>query len=266
MNRIKYFLWIISAVFVIFLGSSCRSKKDISYFQAPKDTTSKSSGKDSLMVKPYDPIIRHNDILGIYVSSINPEASSFFNPVLGTGASTSNLTNTNSEISGYLVDINGEIELPLVGLIKVAGLTVPMIRDTIKKKLEKYLENPTVRVVFQNFKVTVLGEVKEPGIYTVTNERITFAEAIGLAGDLTIFGRRSNILIVREENGKTEFANINILDRSLFESPFYYLHPNDVVYVEPVGAKVMSSDEFFRWYSFVLTNITFILLLLNLAK
>ncbi|MEO5570194.1 MAG: polysaccharide biosynthesis/export family protein [Bacteroidia bacterium] len=270
MNYIKNILLATGVLFIIFVVSSCRTKKDITYFQPPEDTTAYAEfllKNDSVLSKPYSPTIRHNDILGIYVSSINPEATSFFNPTFGTGAnSTSNSISTNPSISGYLVDVEGEIELPLVGVVKVAGLTVPMIRDTLRTKLEKYLEHPTVRVVFLNFKVTVLGEVKVPGVYTVTNERVTLPEAIGLAGDLTIFGRRSNILIVREENNIKQFANINILDRSIFQSPFYFLHPNDVIYVQPVGAKVESSDNFFRWYSFVISNLTLLLFLLAYAN
>ena len=263
MNSYKNFLWVTSAVFLLFAVASCRTKKEVVYFQESADTASKSSiqwknfpKKDSSVFQTYDPIIRHNDILNIFVSSINPEAASFFNPVTG-GSAMGNIARANPEIIGYLVDVKGEIELPLIGAVKVEGLTVPMIKDTLKKKLEKYLENPSVRVIFENFKVSILGEVKSPGIYSVVNERITLPEAIASAGDLTIFGRRENIMIIREENGKKEFATIDITKRDFFESPYYFLHPNDVVYVEPVGSKIESSDNFFRWYSFVLTTITF---------
>jgi polysaccharide biosynthesis/export protein len=263
MNYIKNLLWMTGAVFLFFLVSSCRTKKEVIYFQPPEDTLRKTNiqwknfpNKDSTGMKTYDPVIRHNDILNIFVSSINPEATSFFNPVSGGGALGSAIR-ANPEALGYLVDVNGEIEMPLIGPVKVEGLTVPMIKDTLKKKLEKYLENPTVRVIFENFKVSILGEVKSPGVVTVINERITLPEAIAMAGDLNIYGRRENILIIREENGKREFVTVDITKRDFFESPYYFLHPNDIVYVEPVGAKIESSDNFFRWYSFALTTVTF---------
>ncbi|MEP7171632.1 MAG: polysaccharide biosynthesis/export family protein, partial [Bacteroidota bacterium] len=244
-----------------------RTRKDVIYFRAPDDTTSRSNIQwknfpktDTIGLQTYDPIIRQHDILDIFVSSINPEAASFFNPTSG-GSGVQSLIRTNPEVIGYIVDVNGEIELPLIGSVKVAGLTVPMIKDTLKGKLEKYLENPTVRVVFENFKVSILGEVSRPGIYSVANERLTFPEAIAMAGDLTIFGRREKIMLIREENNKKEFATIDLTKRDLFDSPYFFLHPNDVIYVEPVISKIEGSDSFFRWYSFALTTITFGLVL-----
>jgi len=267
MKNIKNLLWISCTVFAIFFASSCRTKKEVVYFQKPEDTASQSNIQwknfpkgDSITLPLYAPVIGHNDILNIFVSSINPEAASFFNPV-SSGNNQGNNIRSNPEILGYVVDINGEIELPLVGSVKVGGLTVPMIKDTLKKKLEKYLESPSVRVIFVNFKVSVLGEVRSPGIYEVSNERITLPEAIAMAGDLTIFGRRENVLLIRDVNGKQAFVNIDLTKRNFFESPYFFLHPNDVIYVEPVGAKIESSDSFFRWYSFALTTITFAMVL-----
>jgi polysaccharide export outer membrane protein len=268
MNFIRNLLLATGVLFIVFFSSSCRTLKEVVYFQVPADTASKANAegkdslkRDSLVIQDYTPIIRHNDILEIFVTSINPEATSYFNPLSGFGTGTTNILRDNPEVLGYLVDANGEIEMPIIGAVKVAGLTIPQIKTLLKEKLEKYLEKPSVRVVLKNFKVSILGEVKLPGIYFVINERLSFPEAIAMAGDLTIFGKRENILIVREENGKKEFANVDMTQRNFFESPYYYLHPNDVLYVEPVKAKVESSDNFFRWYGLTLGTISFLMTL-----
>lgn len=237
--------------------TSCRQQKEITYFQSPEDTTS-TNQPSANKVFTFEPTIRPNDILKIYVSSINKEASSFFNPLM----SNTDTKVDDPEAYGYLVDAQGLIELPIIGSVKVAGLTVPLIRDTLKVKLSKYLENPTVRVIFDNFKVTVLGEVENPGVYLVRNERITVPEALGLAGDMTIFGKRSNVLIIREENNNREFAYINLTKRDVFESPYFFLHPNDVVYVEPAKGKTAASDNFYRIAPLVISTLTLFSVLL----
>jgi polysaccharide export outer membrane protein len=268
MNFIRNLLLTAGVLFIVFFAPSCRTLKEVVYFQVPSDTASKSNAEgkdslktDSLVIQDYTPIIRHNDVLEIFVSSINPEATSYFNPLSGFGTGTTNILRDNPEVLGYLVDANGEIEMPIIGTVKVAGLTIPQIKILLKEKLEKYLEKPSVRVVLKNFKVSILGEVKVPGIYSVINERLSLPEAIAMAGDLTIFGKRENILIVREENGKKEFANVDMTQRNFFQSSYYFLHPNDVVYVEPVKAKVESSDNFFRWYGLTLGTISFLMTL-----
>lgn len=233
------------------LISSCRSQKEIKYFQAVEDSANAVQAKYNLF--SYEPVIRSNDILKIYVSSINREASSFFNPVVDADSKTDN-----AQAYGYLVDAKGIIEVPVVGSLKVEGMTVPQIRDTLKSLLSKYLDKPTVRVIFDNFRVTVLGEVTRPGVYTVQNERLTIPEALGLAGDLTIFGKRTNVMIIREENGKKEFATIDLTKRDLLESPYYFLHPNDILYIEPGSGKTALSDNFYRIMPIVISTITLI--------
>lgn len=257
-RKIKHCLFVV--VGLLFALGSCKPTKDIIYFQPKQDSVKASRiewknfpNADTSNLKAYQPIIRPNDILNIYVSSINKEANAFFNTV-----ETKDASNNSSEILGYLVDAKGEIEMPLLGSVKVAGMTIPVIKDTLKLKLEKYLQSPTVRVVLENFKVTIIGEVTRPGIYSIKNERLTIPEAIGMAGDLTIYGKRTNILLIREENSKKEFATIDITQRDVFKSPYYYLHPNDVLYVEPVKAKIANADNFYRITPIIISALTLV--------
>lgn len=247
------------------LLESCRSQKEITYFQEVKKEEEAVSriewknfpSKDTSKLVVYEPIIQPNDILKIYITSINKEASSYFNPLLSA-----DLRLDDPQASGYLVDSYGKIDLPVVGSFKVAGMTVPQIRDTLKIKLGKYLENPSVRVIFDNFKITVLGEVQKPGVYTVRNERLTLPEALGLAGDMTIYGNRKTVLLIREENQKRNFIRLDLTNRSFFDSPYYFLNPNDVIYIEPGKGKTAASDNFYRIVPIVISTLTLITVIL----
>lgn len=245
--------------------SACRNQKDVTYFQEKKSDEEISSriewknftSKDTTKLVVYEPVIQPNDILKIYITSINKEASSFFNPLLS-----SELRVDDPQASGYLVDSYGKIDLPVLGNVKVAGYTVPQIRDTLKLRLSKYLENPSVRVIFDNFKITVLGEVQRPGVYSVRNERLTLPEALGLAGDMTIFGNRKTVLLIREEYNKRNFIRIDMTNRQFFDSPSYFLHPNDIVYVEPTKGKTAVSDNFYRIAPILISTLTLISVLI----
>lgn len=251
-------------VLLVFL-EACRNQKDIIYFQEPKMDEEPVSriewknfpSKDTSKLVVYEPIIQPNDILKIYITSINKEASSYFNPLLSA-----DLRLDDPQASGYLVDSYGKIDLPVIGSIKVAGWTVPQIRDTLKSKLSKYLENPSVRVIFDNFKITILGEVQKPGVYTVRNERLTLPEALGLAGDMTIFGNRKTVLLIREENQKRNFVKIDLTNRKFFDSPYYFLNPNDVIYVEPGRGKTAASDNFYRLAPILISTLTLFTIIL----
>ena len=136
--------------------------------------------------------------------------------------------------------------MPLVGKVKIAGLTTTVARDTLQKRLEQYLQSPNVRLYFENFKVTILGEVTHPGVFSVTNEKITIPEAIGMAGDLNIYGNRRDVLLIREENGVKTYTKVDLTRRDLFVAPYYYLHSNDILYIPPVKDKLAQSDNFYR--------------------
>jgi len=249
MNRNNYQLSVI--ILSLVLLSSCMSRKNFDYFQAGENT-----GTDTInLQRVFEPRIQTNDILNIQVTSINPDAARFFNPADNMSGS------SDSRLTSYLVDLQGEIEMPLVGKIKVAGLTTREIRDTLRVKLEKYLESPTFRVTFETYKVTILGEVKMPGLYQVKSEKITITDALGLAGDLTIFGDRKKVMVIRENNGKKEFHYTDLTQRDVFKSDYFYLHPGDVVYVPAGKGRIASADAFYRVTPIVISALTLVTLI-----
>lgn len=246
---------------------SCRSVNDVAYFQKVQ-----KENQDKKVVYPnfnldrnkeipnFENIIQVSDILSIYVSSLSPEASSFFNSI---APGERNEQTTNSSFStrtdiGYLVDAQGMIELPLIGKVKVTGLSTSVAKDTLTARLEKYLQYPSVRIYIENFRVTILGEVNRPGVYSVTNEKITIPEALGLAGDLNIFADRKNITIIRDENGEKKYTEVDITTRELFEAPYYYLRSGDILYISPVKGRVAQSDNFYRVLPIVMSSLTLI--------
>ncbi|WP_094571392.1 polysaccharide biosynthesis/export family protein [Mucilaginibacter xinganensis] len=239
--------------------SSCVNRKQIVYFQ-------KGAHKSDTIaaIQAYVPKIQPGDILGIAVASLNSTASGFFNPYSASGADASGSGGGAASVAtaapGFLVDSAGTIELPLIGPLKVAGLNTSQARDLIKSHLTTYLKEPTVNVRFLNYKISVLGEVAHPSVYIIPNERITITEAISMAGDLTIYGKRTNVMVIRDVDGKKEFGSINLNGREIFNSPYYYLHSGDVLYVEQGKGKIAASDEAFRIIPLVLTSLSVIIL------
>jgi polysaccharide export outer membrane protein len=225
MNKRQIFkqLLIISMMMLV----SCVSKKDITYFQNSEEI-------NNAILHNYAPIIQVDDILSVTVSALDSESSIPFNLFQG-GQVDSGLP------LNYLVDINGNINFPVLGEVRSMGLTTNDLKNSLVKKLEVYIKNTIVNIRLENFRVTILGEVSNPGTFLSMNERITIPEAIGLAGDLTIEGKRKNILLVRNINGKVERIRLDLTDESIFTSPYYYLAQNDILYVEPNKAKMNSS-------------------------
>ncbi|MFM1874712.1 MAG: hypothetical protein RL266_449 [Bacteroidota bacterium] len=238
---------------ILILSESCMTRKDISYFQDISDSVSTQK-----ITREFEAVIQPGDILSIHVSSLSKEASSFFNIVGET---------TDQQVANtYLVSPSGTIEMPLIGSVNVSGLTSENAKALIKERLTKYLIDPTVNLRIRNFKVTVLGEVQEPGVYTIPNEKITLVEALGLAGDLTIFAKRLNVLVIREENGTRKFYKVDLRSKEIFESEFYYLHSNDIVYVEPGKGKIASADAWYRILPIVLSGLSTVALFLRLGN
>jgi polysaccharide export outer membrane protein len=245
------------------LAIGCTSSRRLIYFQSPPLAT------DTLKTASrFIPIIQPGDIISVRVSSLSPEATTFFNPMaasllpsdrLLTPATISSLP----ELSGYLVDPAGSIELPLIGKISISGLTTAQAADRIRGQLKEYLKEPTVNVRNQNFRVSVMGEVAHPSLFTVPNERITLLEALSLAGDITIYGRRDNVLLIREENGQQSFIRLDLTSRDLFHSPYYYLHPNDVLYVEPGKARVANADRTYQLLPIALSALSFLAIIFS---
>ncbi len=206
---------------------SCVSKKNIVYFQ--NDNINQSEVSNS-----YKTIFKPDDLLQITVTAIDLEAVKAFNlPAVNYATTTNNVIGTPQQQS-YLVDNDGYIDFPVIGKIKIAGLTREEAIQLLRNKLDPdYVKSPTINIRISNFKVTVLGDVQSPGTFTIPNERITILEAIGLARDLNITGVRKDVYVIREiDNKKIEFK-VDLLSKELFTSPVYYLQQNDMVYIQP---------------------------------
>ncbi|MBK8501594.1 MAG: polysaccharide biosynthesis/export family protein [Saprospiraceae bacterium] len=171
------------------------------------------------------------------------------------------------QLNGYLVDPKGDIDFPILGSINLNGLTTVEAKESIAKLLTSYLRDPVVNIRFLNFKITVSGEVANPGTFTVVNERITLPEAISRAGDLTNYADRRNILIIREIDGVRTFNRINLQSSSIFDSDYYYLRQNDLVYIEPLKAKTGAiGDQTNETASFVVGSATLIAVIVSILK
>lgn len=217
------------------------------------------------MQEQYVPRIKPDDILSIKVSSLSKDANEMFNPLAQTTPYNAPTVGTIAPqpVIGFTVDPVGDITLPLVGKIHVAGLTSEELSQQLTDKLQHYLESPTVIVRIANYTVSVLGEVVRPALYTIPNEQITLPQVLAMAGDMTIYGKRNNVLIVREMNGERQFARVDMTKRDLFTSPFYYLHSGDVVYVEAASGKVTASDRVFQLTPVVVSSLTLLVLIIN---
>lgn len=231
MNRFLINRLLIIAIFVF--ANSCINRKNLAYFQGSTEINGS--------VKNYNPSFQVNDLISIVVTGVDAETVKPFNlPV--TNAMVAGGYNQGSQPPpGYLIDYEGNIDFPLIGKIRVAGLNRNLLADTLKARLKSHLANPTISIRILNFKVTILGEVRSPGTFTIPNEKVTLTEALGIAGDLLITGKRKNVLVIRESEGKRIEYRVDLTSKNLFDSPVYYLNQNDVVYVEPNRAKMNSS-------------------------
>lgn len=245
------------SIFMITFLSSCLNTKKIAYFSDVKDSSLIAS-KGSL-----EPIIQKKDILSISVSSLSNEATIIFNtpniPV------TPNAATNMPQTAGYLVSQDGTIKFPILGDIPAAGLTQKQLENNITHLLadKKLLFDPIVTARFLNFRVTVLGEVARPGVITVPSEQISILEAIGEAGDLTIYGLRDNVILIRQEGETKLVKRLNLTSSDILQSPYYFLKSNDIVYVEPGKAKVASSDRTQQILPIIFSGISVIVVLLS---
>jgi polysaccharide export outer membrane protein len=258
--------FLISAL--VILLCSCGSTKNVAYLQ---DSDNIDYNQSQFL---YDARIMPKDILTITVSTVNPEASTPFNLTVPTVYNI-NRQSTYSQptVQSYLVDNEGCIEFPVIGFVKVGGLTKSGCEQLILNKIKPYLnenERPVVTVRMVNYKISVLGEVAKPGMFTVDNEKINILEALAKAGDLTIFGKRTNVKLIREdETGKKQIYTLNLNDANLVSSPYYYLQQNDIVYVEPNKVKSRNSNistSTTIWFSATSILISLASLLYNILK
>lgn len=231
MNRNHLVVFVLFSFFL----TSCVSKSKVVYFQNDEI-------KQELVSNDYKTIFKPDDLLQISISALDLDAVKPFNlPSIAFDVTTTQAAGIPQQQT-YLIDSNGEIDFPVLGKIKIGGLTREETLDLLKKKLDPdYVKNPTINIRITNYKITVTGDVRLPGTYTIQNERITIAEAIGLAGDLNISGQRHNIKVIREEGNEKKVYTVDFLSNSTFTSPVYYLQQNDLIYVEPNQAKTQSA-------------------------
>jgi polysaccharide biosynthesis/export protein len=241
-------------IFVFF--ASCTTKKEIIYFQNAKDFET-IVDTDTFKAK-----LKIGDIVSIYVSTLDQTVTTPYNIVMETGMG-------GGQMIDYLIDVDGNIDYPVLGKVKLVGLTTEEAKELFKKKFSDgdLLKDPVIMIRVLNFRITVAGEVRSPGVYPVSGERVSILEALGLAGDLTIKGRRDNVMVVRDFNGTKTITRIDLTSKEIFNSPVYYLTQNDYVYVEPNNSSISAASGDSRLStlisisSFLLTTTLFIITL-----
>ena len=226
---------------LMLMFASCSSTKEVptlAYFQNLKD----SDGTLPDNVSHYKIKIQPDDELIITITSTSPEATAMYNLPLGNPSSKGNINASQApRIQTHIVDRNGMIQLPVLGEIQAAGLSTKELEAVIKNRVSEQVKDPFVRVEMINFTVNVMGEVKAPQRMVVGKERFSVLDALAAAGDLTEYGKRDNVLVIRTENGKSTYHRLNLTDGSIYASPYFYLQQNDVVYVEPNDIKIDNS-------------------------
>ncbi|HEV8504288.1 MAG TPA: polysaccharide biosynthesis/export family protein [Chitinophagaceae bacterium] len=264
----SFFLFCSLLIALFFISCNSQKKVVYNYIEDANDTLVKNA------VKNFEPLIQKNDLLSIqiYSNSTKPDISdALYNPPAlngtsgsqgGSGGSTGGSSNR-----GYMVDMDGNINFPRLGRIHVEGLTKRQLADTIVSKIAD-LENPTAVIRFLNYRITVLGEVGHQGTFTIPNERVTIFEALGLAGDIPVSGKKDNVKVLREVNGDREIGTVDLTSKNIFESPYYHLQQNDVILVEVKKNKVKQADQalVLGRIAFALSLVTTLAILYNIFK
>ena len=224
---------IISFVVLLLLLNSCASRKDLVYYQDIDSVQMNNS--------TYQSLLQPDDLLTIIVRGENPEAVVAFN-MPNISYNTNDQTGIETQrLFTYLIDNENTINFPVIGKIKLGGLSRVDAEKALVKEISKYVINPKIDLRILNYKITVQGEVNRPGTYPITSERVTVVEALSIAGDLTVYGKRSNIMLLREENGTKKVVRMDLTKADFINSPYYYLRQNDVIYVEPNKTKINSA-------------------------
>jgi polysaccharide export outer membrane protein len=241
------------ALFVMTLMlSSCVQYKDILNFR--KDAEPLPNIPEQYIENTTVLTLQANDFLAINVNAFDEKIAAPFNVVA---------QNPNSPFIGYLINMEGNINFPVIGEIQVQGLTIDSVRNILIEEIKVYIKEPVVNIRLINFRITVLGEVSKPGAFSISSERVTILEALGLAGDLTAYSDRDKIMVIREEDGQRIFGRIDLQDENLFQSPYYYLKQNDVIYVDPRTEKTATIrdpfTEYLPWISSTLSIITIVI-------
>lgn len=243
----------------ILLTFSCNTYQQVPYFQ---DLNRTSVIQEE--IRNYTPLtIQKGDILGISVTNPNPEASAEFNYNLNRVNGVNTDYSPSNAVTGYLVDDKGNIDIPLLGTMKVEGYTTNDLHDQLVKSLSTYLKQPIVNIRILNFKVSVLGDVAKPAVYSFPTERVTLTDALGMAGDLDITAKRQTVLLIREVDGKRTFVPIDLTSKKIFESPYYYLKNNDVIYVDPDRSKYAPVDRGYRTATIVISALSVVAIVMT---
>lgn len=238
---------VVCSLYLIILSTSCAPRRNLVYFS---DLISKS-GDSQLITADTEPKIQSNDLLSITINTLSNESNLMFS------VNSNNINKSGYfEKEGYRVDKDGSINFPVAGKIELKGLTIEEAQQRIVNKLTNYVKNPIANIQFLNFRITVIGEVNHPSTFNIPNEQINLLEALGMAGDLTVYGKRENILVIREMEGKRSIVRMNINNRDILNSPYFYLKQNDVIYVEPDKSKSIEYSPNNRLMPLVVATIS----------
>lgn len=261
----KKILSLLTVGLVAFLATGCVTQKQMTYLRNVDASTTDSI--NAAFHAQSEATLANGDAITIAISALDNEAVVPYNlPAITYAAQGSNQMQTTPMLQYYTVDEAGDIEMPVLGKVHAAGLKRTELADTIKAILEKQVVNPVVMVNLINAKVSVLGEVNHPSQVPMPQGRLTILDALAQAGDLTVYGRRDNVLVTRERDGKLEIARLNLCAADLYTSPFYYLQPNDVVYVSPNKVRAISSTNAGLWLSIVSTALSAATVIVTVVK
>lgn len=250
------YIFVVPVLICCFFFASCVSTQKSVYFNNLPDT----------VIAPvkgnFEPVIHKNDVLQIVVSSMNPEDAVVFNT---PSVASSGSAGGGPQATGYLVSEQGYIEYPVLGQVKAEGLTKDQLTKYIRDELDKrkLMKDPVVSVRFLNYRVTILGEVSRPTVVNVSNEKISILEALGMAGDITIYGKKENVLLIRDVDGQRVIKRLNLNGNEIFSSPYYYLQSNDVVYVEPTRSKVAVATGSRTTIPIILSSLSLLVIILD---
>lgn len=258
-------------LWILLLLAGCQSYKKVPYLQdaVRQAEAAGAAGVDTTL---YDARIMPKDLLTIVVSyPEEPELAVPFNLTVASTINANNNLNSQPNLQQYLVDNSGNIDFPVLGTIRLGGLTKGEAEQLIKEKLKpQFRETPIVTVRMANYKISVIGEVARPGTFTISNEKVNLFEALAMAGDMTIYGIRDKVKLIRESSdGKREIVSLNLNDSHILQSPYYYLQQNDILYVTPNKVKAKTSDissSTTIWFSVVGTLVSLASLIITLAK
>jgi polysaccharide biosynthesis/export protein len=253
---------IMPVIIISLLMSSCISMKRMKYLQTPDKQEPKSGEMFQIADKKY--LVQPNDNLYIRVNVLDEKTNSLFNTMAGGTTYGQSFSDLSVYLYSYAVSDSGFIDFPVAGKIKVSGLTIPQVKDQVQVSVDKYLRDTKVIVRLINFKISVLGEVKNPGQFPVYQDEINIFDIIALAGDMTTYANRNQVQILRKTSAGTEVHYIDLTRKDFLNSPYFMLKPNDIVYVSPLNSRNFAFDQF--PYVIVLSVVTTTLLLLNYFK